>query len=116
VWRALTRPPFDLVPIDTLLHFSYFLPAIGILVCLLETAYPLGIWPKRIRPYWLGGILLMHLSIGLTMGLYLFALVMIVLNLAAFGPEFLELLEERLRARGEKSEPWRQEANSEATG
>jgi hypothetical protein len=30
----------------------------------------------------------MHLAIGLAMGLYFFALVMIVLNLAAFGPEF----------------------------
>ena len=27
----------------------------------------------------------MHAAIGLTMGMYLFALVMIVLNLAAFG-------------------------------
>jgi hypothetical protein len=27
----------------------------------------------------------MHVAIGLTMGLYLFALVMIVMNLAAFG-------------------------------
>jgi hypothetical protein len=27
----------------------------------------------------------MHAAIGLTMGLYLFALVMIVMNLAAFG-------------------------------
>jgi hypothetical protein len=28
----------------------------------------------------------MHVTIGLTMGLYLFALIMIVLNLAAWGP------------------------------
>jgi hypothetical protein len=31
------------------------------------------------------GILAMHAAIGLMMGLYLFALVMIVMNLAAFG-------------------------------
>jgi len=30
----------------------------------------------------------MHIAIGLTMGMYLFALIMIVLNLAAFGPDF----------------------------
>jgi hypothetical protein len=29
----------------------------------------------------------MHIAIGLTMGMYLFASIMIVLNLAAFGPE-----------------------------
>ncbi len=28
----------------------------------------------------------MHVAIGLTMGMYLFAFVMIVLNVAAFGP------------------------------
>ena len=28
----------------------------------------------------------MHVMIGLTMGMYLFALIMIVLNVAAFGP------------------------------
>jgi len=35
----------------------------------------------------------MHVAIGLTMGMYLFALVMIVLNVAAFGPEFSFRLE-----------------------
>jgi len=28
----------------------------------------------------------MHIAIGLMMGMYLFALIMLVLNLAAFGP------------------------------
>lgn len=87
VWRALTRPPFDLIPPQLLIRFAYLLPAIGILVCLLETGYPVFIWPKWTRMPWLGGILCMHLSIGLTMGLYLFALIMIVLNLAAFGSD-----------------------------
>ena len=31
-------------------------------------------------------VLVMHLSIGLAMGLYLFALIAVVLNLAAFAP------------------------------
>ncbi len=89
IWRALTRPPFDLLDPDLLIRFSFLFPALGILVCLLETGYSAFIWPKRTRLFWLVGILCMHLFIGLTMGLYLFALIMIVLNLAAFGPEFL---------------------------
>ena len=87
VWRALTRPPFDLVPAEVLIRFGYLLPVVGILVCLLETGYPVFIWLKQTRPFWLAGILLMHLSIGLSMGLYLFALIMIVLNVAAFGSD-----------------------------
>jgi hypothetical protein len=40
---------------------------------------------KKTRFFWLVCILAMHVAIGVTMGMYLFAFVMIVLNLAAFG-------------------------------
>jgi hypothetical protein len=86
VWKALTRPPFDLIAPDILIRFAPLFPIAGIAVLLMESGYPVFIWPPRTRPFWLGAILLMHLSIALTMGLYLFALIMIVLNVAAFGP------------------------------
>jgi hypothetical protein len=86
IWKALTRPPFDVIPPDVLIRFEPLFPLAGIAVCLIETCYAIFIWPEKVRPFWLCAILLMHLSIGLTMGLYLFALIMIVLNLAAFGP------------------------------
>jgi len=68
-----------------LIRFKYALPVLGISICLLEVSYPIFIWSKRTRWIWLGCILAMHAAIGLTMGLYLFALVMMVMNLAAFG-------------------------------
>jgi hypothetical protein len=68
-----------------LVRFKYALPALGISICLLEVSYPIFIWIKKTRRVWLICILTMHAAIGLLMGLYLFALVMIVLNLAAFG-------------------------------
>ena len=58
---------------------------LGISICLIEVGYPVFIWIKKTRFFWVVCILAMHTAIGLTMGLYLFALVMIVLNLAAFG-------------------------------
>jgi len=85
LWRSLIRPPFNLVPPDLLVQFKYALPLLGISICLLEVGYPVFIWLKRTRWIWLGCILAMHAAIGLTMGLYLFAFVMIVMNLAAFG-------------------------------
>jgi hypothetical protein len=85
LWRSLIRPPFNLVPPDLLIHFRYVLPLLGISICLLEVSYPVFIWLKRTRRIWLGCILAMHAAIGLMMGLYFFALVMIVMNLAAFG-------------------------------
>jgi hypothetical protein len=83
----LTRPPFNLVSAEVLIRFGYLLPVMGILVCLPEIGYPVFVWLKQTRPFWLASILLMNLSIGLTMGLCLFALIMIVLNVAAFGSD-----------------------------
>ena len=85
LWRSLIRPSFNLVPPNLLVQFKYALPLLGISICLLEVSYPIFIWLKKTRWIWLGCILAMHAAIGLMMGLYFFALVMIVMNLAAFG-------------------------------
>ena len=95
LWRALTRPPFNIISPGLLLPWRHFLPALGIAVCLLEIGYPLFIWLRRTRPWWLGAIVAMHIAIGLAMGLHLFALVMIVLNLAAFPPRRLTFSKRR---------------------
>jgi hypothetical protein len=101
LWRALTRPPFDMISPDNLLRFKYLLPVLGVSIVLIELGYVFFIWMKRTRFVWLVGIVGMHIAIGLTMGMYLFALVMIVLNLAAFGADpgvlFLRL-RQRFRA------------------
>ncbi len=88
LWRSLIRPPFNLISPDILVRFKYALPVLGISICVIEVGYPLFIWMKKTRFVWLVCILGMHVAIGLTMGLYLFALVMIVLNIAAFGVDF----------------------------
>ena len=85
LWRSLTRPPFNLISPDTLVRFKYALLILGISICLIELGYPFFIWIKKTRLFWLVCILAMHAAIGLAMGMYLFALVMIVLNLAAFS-------------------------------
>lgn len=85
IWRALTQPPFEILSPDLVFYFRGLLPATGVLVCLLETAYPVFIW-GRTRRAWLIAICGMHLLIGLTMGMWLFGAVLVVLNLAAFGP------------------------------
>jgi hypothetical protein len=86
LWRALIRPPFNIIPPEILIQWRYVFPVVGILICLLEISYPVFIWPKRTRPIWLISVVLMHAGIGLTMGMYLFSLIMIILNLSAFGP------------------------------
>ncbi len=96
LWRALTRPPFNVLPPEMILSWKHFLPLLGICVCLIETAYPFFIWWKKTRLFWLLLVCLMHVGIAITMRLHLFALIMIVLNLAAFAPEYLSALKSRL--------------------
>ncbi len=86
VWRALIRPPFNVIDAEILVRWKYLFPMAGILICLLEFGYPFFIWSSRTRKIWLFGVCGMHIVIGVTMGMYLFSLVMIVLNVAAFGP------------------------------
>jgi hypothetical protein len=86
VWRALIRPPFNVIDAEILVRWKYLFPLAGILICLLEFGYPFFIWSSRTRKIWLLSVCGMHIVIGVTMGMYLFSLVMIVLNLAAFGP------------------------------
>jgi hypothetical protein len=86
VWRSLIRPPFNVIDPEILVRWNYVFPVAGIFVCLLEITYPFFIWNSQTRKIWLVCICVMHVGIGVTMGMYLFALIMIVLNVAAFGP------------------------------
>jgi hypothetical protein len=105
LWRALTRAPFDIISPDILIRFKYLLPILGISIVLIELGYVFFIWMKKTRFIWLACIVGMHIAIGLTMGMYLFALVMIVLNLAAFGadPGFAERSSRKIRQKFERS-------------
>jgi len=91
VWRALTRPPFNVISPDTLVFWRYLFPLAGIFICVLETGYVFFIWPKRTRLLWLICMLGVHVGIAVTMGMYLFSFIMIVLNVAAFGAGLIRL-------------------------
>jgi hypothetical protein len=86
LWRALTREPLNVLSAETVANFAPLLPAAGIAVWLVEIGYPFMIWHHRTRAVWLVLTCGMHLAIGLGMGMHLFGFIMIVLNVAAFGP------------------------------
>jgi uncharacterized membrane protein YphA (DoxX/SURF4 family) len=90
MWRALTKPSFNIISPDVLVRLQPFLIVAGITVCLTEIGYPVFIWFRKTRLIWFSTILAMHLAIGVLMGMYLFASVMIILNTAAFGPGLLD--------------------------
>ncbi len=86
IWRALIRPPFNVIPGEWIAPWHAFLPLLGISVWAIELGYVFFIWPRRTRLIWLGLVCAMHIGIALAMGMPLFGLIMIVLNLAAFAP------------------------------
>jgi hypothetical protein len=96
VWLAMNSPPYNIVPPEVLVAWKHFLPFLGLLICIIEAGYPFFIWWRKTRLIWLVGACAMHFAIAVMMGLYLFSLIMIILNLAAFGPDF--------------AFPWRKEA------
>jgi hypothetical protein len=103
IWRSLIRPPFNVIDPEILVRWKYLFPFAGIFICILEITYPLFIWGARTRKIWLICICAMHGAIGLMMGMYLFALIMIVLNVAAFGPGIFRLQRERTSLRPQEA-------------
>jgi hypothetical protein len=99
MWRALIRPPFNVIDPEILVRWKYLFPVAGIFICLLEIGYPAFIWSSKTRKIWLISVCAMHAGIGLTMGMYLFAFIMIILNVAAFGPGLIRIEHARISLR-----------------
>lgn len=68
-----------------LVEFPLFFKVICWGTILLEIFYPILIFLKRIRKITLYCVLLMHLSIGVFMEFYTFGIIMIIINIIAFG-------------------------------
>ena len=92
IWRTLMQEQFHLnsVNVSWLASAPWMAVGLGWTVLVLEVAYPIFIWPRRTRNWWLLAIVSLHIGIGIFMGLWLFAWVMIAANLAAFGSHFLD--------------------------
>ena len=103
VWRALIRPPFNVIDPEILVRWKFLFPIAGILICVLEFGYPFFIWSARTRKIWLVSVCAMHVAIAVTMGMYLFSLVMIVLNLAAFAPGAFRMQDKQIRLQPQRA-------------
>ncbi len=85
IWRAVMQPPFDTHNAAWLADWPTFTLLLGWGTLALEIGYPLWVYPSKWRPYGLAAIISMHLGIGFFMGLWFFAFIMILWNIAAFG-------------------------------
>jgi hypothetical protein len=85
IWRSVMLPEYRQLDFGWLADHPWIARASGWMVLLVETGYPIFIWPRRTRRIWIVAAAAMHLGIALFMGLGIFAAMMIVFTVAAFG-------------------------------
>jgi hypothetical protein len=114
IWRAVMQPEYCSFDMGWLARMPWLAMLAGWGTLLVEIGYAAFIWPRRTRPIWLLATVGMHLGIGIFMGLWLFSAVMIVLNVSAFGSDWVSAFARRfVRQSLSRSEtpyrewPWR---------
>ena len=117
LWKAVMQPGYPVgIPVSVFgqLPSSCWMVG-GWLVILLEIVYPIFIWRSATRRFVLWGMVALHIGIALLMGLYLFSLVMITLNLAAFHYPYLPFSKQLLPSISFMVKPLRKPANGRET-
>ncbi|MFU1858122.1 hypothetical protein ACK8HY_13980 [Sphingobacterium sp. NGMCC 1.201703] len=94
IWKAVQQPfapPLIAIPI-AVQHLAPLWMLLGILTVIFEISYPL-VWIRGVvRPTIITGIVLMHVGIGLCMGLTHFSCLMIWYNLCAWSGPLLQYI------------------------
>jgi hypothetical protein len=100
IWRALMLPEYRRFDFSFLAAHPWMAVVLGWLVLAVEIGYPVLVWPRRTRRFWVGAVAALHLGIAVFMGLAVFGAVMIVLSVAAFGVPAEPAEPSRRRPRG----------------
>ena len=90
IWRALMQPDFRQFDFSWLASFPAVTLLLGWSVLLIECGYPVMMFHRRLRPYGVAAIIGLHAGIAVFMGLWMFAMMMIITNIVAFGWAFAE--------------------------
>jgi hypothetical protein len=85
IWRAFMNPEFGVFDFSWLARVPAAAVLLGWSTLLIEVGYPFFIWPLRVRPWWVAATVGLHLGIAVTMGLWMFSVMMIVMTMSAFG-------------------------------
>jgi len=85
IWRSLLLPVYAHGDFRWLADVPWLPKVLGWGTLLVECGYPIGMWVPRLRKLCLVAIVGLHLGIFIFLGLHLFAAIMMVLSLSAFG-------------------------------
>jgi len=89
IWRSLMLPSLAQFDMAWIAAWPLLPRTLGWGTLLVETAYPLFIWPRRTRLLWVALTVSLHVGIALFLGLWLFSLLMIVLTVCGFAVPYL---------------------------
>ncbi len=84
IWRTFMNPEFGVFDFSWIASAPAVAVVLGWSTMVIEAGYPVCIWPRRLRPWWVVATVGLHLAIGVTMGLWMFSLMMIIMTLSAF--------------------------------
>jgi hypothetical protein len=87
IWRAFMMPSFRHFDFTWMSHYTFLPMIIGWLTVLTEILYAFLVWIPKARVAALASVFILHIGIGLFMGMWFFSIVMIIISLFCFGEE-----------------------------
>jgi len=90
LWSVLANPQFVITDMTWVKHFGLVIPVLSFSTIFFEIYFPILIWVKKIRPYFLAAGVLFHAGIAVLMALYGFALVMICPYILWLQPQWIK--------------------------
>ncbi len=92
VWGTLASYEYQTLDLTWLCDYMWLVNLLTYLTVAWEVSYAFLVWPKMTRPIVLAMGVIVHLAIGLGMGMLTFGLIMLYANVAFVKPQWLESL------------------------
>lgn len=92
IWGAMANSEYQTVDLTWIAAYPLLINLVTHIALVWEVSYVFLVWPKWSRPIIVGMAMLVHLGIGVTMGMLEFGLIMVIANLAFVSPVWVRQL------------------------
>ena len=89
LWYAFASYQYQTVDMTWMVNHMWLINLLTLATIVWEVGYVTLVWFRLTRPWMIGMAILVHLGIGICMGLMTFALIMIIGNLAFVSPRWI---------------------------
>ncbi len=89
IWGAIANYEYQTLDMTWLVESMWLLNLINYAALIWEFSYPFLIWPRLTRPIFLSMAILVHLGIGISMGMMTFGLIMVFANLSFISSDWV---------------------------